>query len=82
MLALVMIFLVTLIVSVTIIWLYRKISGWDGFSEALVGRPQPAVRMKIGTQQGFISLQKKTDKKPKTVMLRGRRIAVKTPWGW
>jgi hypothetical protein len=82
MLTLASIFLVTLMISVTVIWVYRKISGWDGFSGALVGRPQPAKRMKIGTQQGFISLQRKSNKRPKSVMLRGRKIVVKTPWGW
>ena len=82
MLALVAIFLVTLMISVTTIWLYRKVSGWYGFSKTLVSRPQPVMRMKIGAQQGFVSLERKSNRKAKTVMLRGRRRAVKTPWGW
>ncbi len=53
MLALAAIFLITIIVSVTAVWLYRKISGWQGFNRALVGRPQLTDRTKIGLQQGF-----------------------------
>lgn len=82
MLALVAIFLVTLVISATAVWVYRKISDWDGFSETLVGRPKSTMRMKIGAQQGFISLHRKSDRTPRTIRLRGRRRAVKTPWGW
>ena len=82
MLALVAIFLVTLIISATIIWLYRRISTWHGFTDTLVGRPQATMRMKIGAQQGFISLQRKTERKAKAVRLRRHRGDIKTPWGW
>jgi hypothetical protein len=82
MLALVSIFLVTLLISISVIWMYRRVSAWHGFSETLVGRSQPAMRMKMGAQQGFISLERKTNRNAKAVKLRGRGRAVKTPWGW
>jgi len=82
MLALVAIFLITIITSATVIWSYRKLSAWDGFTETLVGRPQTTRRMKIGAQQGFISLAPKREKKSLNVKLRNRNRNVKTPWGW
>ena len=82
MLTLVSIFLVTIIVSAIAILAYRKLSGWSGFAETLVGRPQSTVRMKIGTQQGFISLAPKRGQKSKNVKLRNSKRNIKTPWGW
>jgi hypothetical protein len=82
MLTLVAIFLVTIIVSATAVWVYRKLSTWHGFTETLVGRPQSRTRMKIGAQQGFISLVPKRRKKSKNVILRSPKGKIKTPWGW
>ena len=82
MLVLVTMFLVTLITSAAAVWGYRKLSGWQGFTESLAGRPQPARRMQIGGQQGFISLASRQGKKPITVKLRSSRRNIKTPWGW
>ena len=65
MLALGAIFLVTIIVSATVIWAYRKLSVRHGSTETFVGRPQSRARMKIGAQQGFISLLTKRRKKIK-----------------
>ena len=79
---LVFIFLVTITMSSAAVWLYRKISGWDGFTETLVGRPQPVRRMKIGAQQGFISLVPKRAEKSRNVRLRRTQKNIKTPWGW
>ena len=82
MLALVAIFLVTIIVSATAIWAYRKLSERHGSTETFVGRPQSRTRVKIGAQQGFISLLTKRRKKSKNVMLRSPVGKIKTPWGW
>lgn len=82
MLALVAIFLVTLIASTTAVWFYRRVSGWHGFSRTLVGRPASSARMKIGLQQGFISLRSNSRKQAKYVRLRGPRGTIRTPWGW
>ena len=76
MLALVALFLVTIITSASAVWVYRKLSTWHGFTETLVGRPHATTRMKIGAQQGFISLGSK----------QGGYIGyigyIETPWGW
>jgi len=82
MLALVSIFLVTIITSASAVWGYRKISGWHGFTETLVGRPQSTARMKIGAQQGFISLVPRRREKSRNIKLRNTRRNIKTPWGW
>ena len=82
MLALVTIFLITLAVSAATVWLYRRISGWHGFSEGLVGRPRPVNKMKIGLQQGFISMVSKDRGPARNIILRSPRGGIKTPWGW
>jgi len=82
MLALTAIFLLTLTVSFVAVWLYRRISGWHGFTHTLVGRSRPATRMKIGLQQGFISMVPNTAGRAKHVRLRTPKGGFKTPWGW
>ena len=82
MLVLVTMFLVTILTSAAAVWGYRKLSGWQGFSETLVGRPQSSRRMQIGAQQGFISLTPKRGKKAIKVKLRNPRGNIKKPWGW
>lgn len=82
MLALIAIFLITLAVSATAVWLYRRVTSWGGLSTSVVGRTRPANRMKIGMQQGFVSLVSKPRKQARTVRLRVPRGDIKTPWGW
>lgn len=82
MLLLAAIFLITIIVSATAVWLYRRISGWQGFNRALVGRPQLTDRTKIGLQQGFISMFASPRKRAKNMKLRSPRGGIKAPWGW
>ena len=90
MLALIAIFLVTLIASATAIWMYHKISGWHGFSKTVVGRPEAAVRMNRGLQYGFVQLTAKhkaqmtakTRGQTKLVRRRTPKGGYKAPWGW
>jgi len=83
MLALVTIFLATLLISVVAIWLYRTVTGWKGFNQAVVARRGPAVRMKLRAQQGYISLISAPSlQKAKTVRLRRSTGTIKAPWGW
>jgi hypothetical protein len=80
MLALVTIFLATLLISTVVIWLYRTVSGWKGFNQAVVARRGPVVRMKLRAQQGYISLI--ASQKAKPVRLRRSTGTIKAPWGW
>ena len=80
MLALVTIFLATLLISTVVIWLYRTVTGWKGFNQAVVARRGPAVRMKLRAQQGYISLI--ASKKARPVRLPRSTGTIKAPWGW
>ena len=83
MLALVTIFLITLLISAAAVWLYRTVSGWKGFNRAAVARRGPAVRMKLRAQQGYISLiSAPSRQKAKPVRLRRSTGTIKAPWGW
>ena len=82
MLALVTMFLVTIITSATAVWGYRKLSGWHGLTETVVGQPQSSRGMQVSAQQGFISLASKRVKKPIKVKLRSPKRNIKAPWGW
>jgi len=82
MLALVAIFLVTLITSATAVWVYRKVSGWHGFTATLVGRSHSVAKMKIGQQQGFVQLAAKPKGQTRLVRTRTPKGGFKTPWGW
>jgi hypothetical protein len=80
MLALVTIFLATLLISTAAIWLYRSVTGLKLFNQAVVARRGPAVRMKLRAQQGYISLI--ASKKARPVRLRRSTAVIKAPWGW
>jgi len=97
MLALVTIFLATLLISMAAIWLYRAVAGWQGFSTTVVARRSKTIKMRLKPQQGFITLLTPTRSKAKTkrvkstrsrsgratpVRLRGATGAIKAPWGW
>jgi len=82
MLALGAIFLFTMAVAAAAGWLYRRISGWHGLTETVVGRPRSATRMKIGLQQGFISMVSTNGGRARNVRLRTPKGGIKTPWGW
>ncbi len=83
MLALVTIFLATLLISTVVIWLYRTVTGWKGFNQAVVARRGPTVRMKLRAQQGYISLiSAASNKKARPVRLRRSTGTIKAPWGW
>ena len=90
MLALVAIFLVTLIASATATWIYRKLSGWHSFSKTVVGRPVATLRMNRGLQYGYVQftakhkgqMTVKTRGKTKLVRRRTPKGGYKAPWGW
>ena len=83
MLALITIFLATFLISAAAVWVYRMLSGWQGFSQSVVGRKQTTIRMKLKPQQGFISLMGTLrQQKAKSVRLRNSSGTIKAPWGW
>ena len=82
MLALVTIFIFTILVSVTAIWSYRKIAGWHGFTHTVMGRPGPTMRLTVRAQQGFITLNPAPRGQTRILRLRSPIGGIKAPWGW
>ena len=86
MLALITIFLATFLVAVTVIWLYRSIAGWQGFTDSVQGRKtqtkNPRPNMKLSAQQGFISMFSSSREAARSKKLRSPKDGIKAPWGW
>jgi len=84
MLALIIIFLATLLIAATTIWLYRSLAGWQGF-KGRVSLQQPKsskAGLKLSAQQGFIALFASSKETVKHKRLRSPRHGIKAPWGW
>ena len=82
MLVLVTIFLATFLIAVTTIWLYRSVSGWQGFKANVGSRKDMGTSLELSAQQGFISLFASSREVVKTKKLRSPRDGIKAPWGW
>jgi hypothetical protein len=82
MLELATIFLLTFVMSLTIIWLYRSLSGWKGFGENLTRDLDQADGMKIARQSGFINMFSAPKEKARNIRLRNTNKNIKAPWGW
>ena len=86
MLELAAIFIATLSISALTIQLYRLIFGWHGYSYTLIGRPRTTIMMKIGAQQGYLTLspqaQMGSGEKIRFVSLDTGRRGLRSPWGW
>lgn len=88
MLALVSIFVATLLISAVSIWLYRTASGWQGSNSVVVARRGKTRGAKLRPQQGFVSLKGLISQitlartKVKFVRLKSSAASLKAPWGW
>ncbi len=84
MLALVTIFLVTLLIATATIWLYRSLTGWQGFKGgvAVQSSKRSKAGSKLSVQQGFISLFAPSKESVKHRRLRSPKNGIKAPWGW
>jgi hypothetical protein len=74
-------FLVTLLVSVSAVWMHRRMPEILNFLGELFSRSDSAVRSTGGLQQ-FLSSVSTPDGKARSVNLRSSRAEVKAPWGW
>jgi hypothetical protein len=66
MLALVTIFLVTILISLVAVWIYRKLFAWEGSSSVVAARRGKTAKMKLKPQRGFVSLFKSSKAKKPT----------------
>ena len=87
MLALITIFIASLLTAIVSIWLYRIVSSWKRFDSAEVVRPGITKGSKLRPQHGFVSLKgvmsKMAPAQPaKSVKLRNSNSSIKAPWGW
>jgi hypothetical protein len=81
-LVLITIFLITLTVDATAVWLYRLVSKWHGFNQPIVGYSGNTTLIKLQAQQGFVSLTSSFRDGAKHKKLRSPKGGFKTPWGW
>lgn len=86
MLALGSIFLATLLIAALVIWVYRLLFGVQNYEGSTAARRRVGGSMKLGAQQGYITLGRKSQKaSPKAKARPGLRVsgnANKVPWGW
>jgi len=82
MLALVLIFVLTLLISFVAVRFYRIVTGWSGFSGDILGRSNSAMMMTVKTQQGFITINPKSKDRERKIRLRSPKGGIKAPWGW
>jgi hypothetical protein len=82
MLFLVTLFLVSLLISMAAIWLYRSVSDWQISEKNVVGRRNKTMGKKLKTQLGFISPPSASRKKAQIGRCRNPKGGTKAPWGW
>jgi hypothetical protein len=89
MLSLVSLFLVTLLVSASAVWMHRRMPEILDFLGKLFSQSDSAVRSTGGLQQFLSSVSTPGSNagnlrggKARSVKLRSSRAEVKAPWGW
>jgi hypothetical protein len=89
MLSLVSLFLVTLLASASVVWMYRRMPEILDFLDELFSQSDSAVRSTGGLQQFLSSVSTPGSNasnlrggKARSVILRSFRGEVKVPWGW
>ena len=82
MLMLITLFLVSLIISATVIWLCRLIFNWHNFMETLVDEPDKTTHDKIEAFRGFMSLFASAREPIEAKSLRSPDDNIRAPWGW
>ena len=82
MLVFVTLFLISLLISATAIWLYRMVSNLRDSKYQRATRPGTKPRVMLKAQQGLVSLITPTLKNKKHRALRSPKGGIKAPWGW
>jgi len=83
MLALVTIFVATLLIAATTIWMYRSLAGWQGFKRNVqTQKGKNTAGMKLRVQQGFVSMFSTSYENARNKRLRSPIGGIKAPWGW
>ena len=82
MLAYVVLFLISLTVAATAVWLYRLVASWQDSSQVTVANPGTTTKRWLKAQQSFNSLASSTRRDAKFVTLPKSSGGIKAPWGW
>jgi len=82
MIALITFFLIAVIVSTTAVWLYRFISGWQGFNQITVRNYVPRTKGWLKPDRRFGSMASPARGRVKSIALSNTRGDIKVPWGW
>ena len=83
MLALVTIFVATLLIATTTIWMYRSLAGLQVFKGIVqTQKGKNTAGMKLEVQQGFISMFSTSYGNARNRRLRSPKGGIKAPWGW
>lgn len=75
-------FLISLIISVTVIKLYRLMSNRMGFNQATVANVGETRERRIKPKQRFNTLGLSTRAHAKYTTLPNSKGGIKAPWGW
>jgi hypothetical protein len=81
-LALITVFLSTLIIAAIAVSLYRLVSYWHGFNKPIAGILENTTRIRPQVQQGFKTLTASSRGSAKHKELRSPKGGIQSPWGW
>lgn len=82
MIVLVSVFLLSLVVSLIVILMYRLVLSLHHYVQRQVDKPRLAAWRKLATQQGFISFLSAPKEQVKIAKLSRSKDGIKAPWGW
>ena len=82
MLILVSVFLLSLVVSLTVVWTYRLLLGLHSYTQSQVNTPRSVSWIKLATPEGFASFLSAPKEQVKVARLRRSNDDIKAPWGW
>jgi hypothetical protein len=82
MLALASVFLLSLVVSLIAILIYRLVLSLHSYVQSQVDKPRSVSWMKLVTQQGFGSFLSAPKEQAKVARLSRSKDDIKKPWGW
>lgn len=82
MLVLISVFLLSLAVSLFVVWMYRLVISLHGYVQRQVDKPRLVSWLHLATHQGFASFLSTPPEKAKVAKLKRSRDGIKKPWGW
>lgn len=82
MLVLIALFLISLAVAATAVWLYRQVSNQQDLDEEAVANSGTMTKRLLKAQRSFSALASSTRESAKETKLPNSKGGIKAPWGW